>query len=422
MTINYSTREEITEIDKRAADLLEAYDRIVRFGVNNMVVPPQSKESVNAAYRLEDRIREISEIKYLSRYEEILLREIGRNVSRVRMDLELMPKRSNLDAAELIGIYSVPIGDLENLGTWLKYNQDSIRSSIATEFEESDKFGADHTIPQNRIFMEEEGGKIIKKFHDTTNDISMKTSGIEIDEIKAFPAWDRGGQYNYKDKTIKIGLPFIFISDNGSIKTHYATLLHLFGHEAYGHGRNFIHSEKSDIPQVLKKDVLWKESTIESIAQYFTGVYMDDIKNRPDTQEKLGIEDFDKVYEEFKKHEMFDMFNKNRNAYLAYLISKKLPKENIIEAVNQVAQNNLFAPLKIEEFTNRNGELCLSLVKDLLIHVGQSAEKSVNRIKKELGKNWFEKNRTEVDRFLLTGLWTPEGYKEMTELFIEQNK
>lgn len=421
--VDYKVREEIGVIDKQTARLLKDYDSILNIARTWYVIPSQAMIVADEASSIKEKVKRISEKKYLSGFEEIALNEIGRNASFIEYDLRKMPERTNITPKELIKIYSIPEEDLRYVETWLKTNKKSIQDSVDIKFKEGlIRFKSDPRIPQYRSTMEKEGGKIIENIFEATKYISEKTSGIDLNGIIATPTWEERAFYDSEGKAIRIGLPYMFFSEKGALKPNYPDVLETFGHEGFGHGRNFILTEKSNIPETLKKVMPWKRSTIESVAQYYSDVFIDFIKNNSDAQEKLGIENFENVYEEFEKSKLFGKFLKNRGSYAIHLISKKLPEKEIRKKLNDVSLNNFYATVALEKFTDKNGKLDLNSVVNHLIYSDRGVEKGVNAINNRFGKKWFQQNESEIDKTLLTGFWTPQGYKEMTELFIEENK
>lgn len=103
-------------------------------------------------------------------------------------------------------------------------------------------------------------------------------------------------------------------------------------------------------------------------------------------------------------------------------MKEKLPKKEIRKKLDDVSLNNFYATVALEKFTDKNGKLDLNTVANHLIYTDRSVDEGINAIKKRLGKRRFQQNESEIDKTLLTGFWTPQGYKEMTELFIEENK
>lgn len=418
--IDYTVRPEIAEIDKQASDLLNKYNNILGIASTYLVVPRQVIGTADDANRVKEKIRDIQKTKYLSGFEELALREIGRNLSNTEYDLRDLPKRSVMTAKNLIEAFSIPKEDLEYLEVWLKSNRNKIQDSVDMKCEKVKRLDVDFSVPEHQNFADIEGKKLVDNFFDATKEVSYRTSGIDLNGVKASPTRDEIAYYNDKEKAIRIGLPYIFFLEEGKIKPKVTNLLKLFGHEGFGHARNFKLTEKANIPETIKKDIFWKTSTIESVAQYYSDVFIDYVKNNPDIQEKMGIENFKETYEEFEKNKIFDKFFRDRESYAIYLISKKLPKKEIIKRLNEVSLNNLYSTVVLEKFASKS-ELRKS-IKYNLVYADRSVERSVNAIKKRFGEKWLQQNESEVDKTLLTGFWTPEGYKEMTKLFIEENK
>ncbi len=419
--IDYTIRPEIAEIDRQAAGLLNKYNNILGIASTYLVVPRQVIGTADDANRVKRKIREIQKTKYLSGFEELALREIGRNLSKVEFDLREMPKRSDMTAKDLIEAYSVPKEDLEYLKVWLKSNRNEIQDSVDMKCEGGLKrLDVDFAVPEYQSFADTEGKQLVDRFFGAIKEASIRTSGIDLNGIKVSPTRDNTAYYNDKEKAIRIGMPYIFSLEEGKIKPIFTKLLGAFGHEGFGHARNFSLTEKANIPETIKKDIFWKTSTIESVAQYYSDVFIEYAKSNPDIQERMGIENFKETYEEFEKNKIFNKFFKDRESYAIYLISKSLPKKEIIKRLNEVSLNNLYSTVVLEKFASKS-ELRKS-IKYNLVYADRSVERSINAIRKRFGEKWLQQNESEIDKTLLTGFWTPEGYKEMTELFIQESK
>ncbi|MDP3027626.1 MAG: hypothetical protein Q8N63_08020 [Nanoarchaeota archaeon] len=277
-------------------------------------------------------------------------------------------------------------------------------------------------IPSVRRQTEEVAGANIQNYHRTLGRFLERLTNVGgyLRNIDAHPTNENRSYFSPLENKLALSiLAFCFSTEDGISKVREKDLIRLYGHEGMGHSLNEVITISSSLPKFLKIDSELTISSEESLAQFYERRLLEDLKQNPDIQKKLGIKHkFEEIYQEVKDAEQIEKYLSKLYHYTIAVLADKnfgpLSDNNAIkkriEFLDELSLNKGYARdfvLKNKYNIDEEGNLASGLVAEL-----RYCTDPVSKARKEFssrGINYRGDGRGIIDTTLLTGFWTPKG-------------
>ncbi len=425
------------DLYKESEQIIKGIQNVYKFRSRTRLMPDAS-ELLESAEKFLEKLGS-RDTNNLTNSEKIVFNEVKRQTS---TEVEILKRDFfgiRFDYEGVFRVFSIPKEDVDDLKPWLDANISRVKELVDSSFKSCNdlSFKSDLSvdIPELAERAKRFASQKIRKYAFTIAELldGVSKTGDLLRKLQVHPTTEDRSYINYTFKRVVISIKDITEeTEDGELILKEERLITLLGHECMGHGLNFILSQDKKLPFVLRDDLSSSLPTMESIAQYYAGLIFEDLKNNPEVQEKLGIQDtFEQIYKKHKEEELLTEF-KNKRYYhsLTILADKTLNMQQKIEKINQLS---LIDGKSIDPFfglqvvmNHKNsyddqGNLILGVLKEL-IYCARPVEKSLEMISTQLGKDYYTQNRQEVDTLFLTGLYTSEGFVEKVREFIRQKQ
>ncbi|MBU0760106.1 MAG: hypothetical protein KJ600_00320 [Nanoarchaeota archaeon] len=207
-------------------------------------------------------------------------------------------------------------------------------------------------------------------------------------------------------------------------------LIRIYGHEGMGHALNNVVTGNNDLPYFLSESSPLTTATEESVAQFFQERLFEDLRNAPEVQRELDIEHkFERIYQEAEDIKKLKEFWLRQKHYgIVVLGNKRLgdPTDpsvitKKIELLNEVMLQGETARYFIEQHRHNfdsEGNLDRGVVGEL-VYCAQPVARAMKIFSGRGIKYDSGEERTLIDRTLLRGFWTPEGFVDNARVVAE---
>jgi hypothetical protein len=349
----------------------------------------------------------------------------------------LVPKSCSFE--DIIKMHYIPQEDLDYVEYWLKLNKEKFTKSTSRLFNKKaheDNYSPLSLFMDVPILMKESekfAEKTVLKYHKSIGGLLQKIAktGKFLSKIKAVPTMNNTSYVVPKINLLALSAPcFLYFSGKGEIKLNELELIECYGHEGMGHALNNVITQSSKLPEFLKDpSVEMVTSTMESVAQFYEEKLLEDIKNNPEIQKKLGIKNkFKKIYDEFKDKSFIEKYQKMIDFYSIIVLADKnlgdpLNNKTIKKKVEMIVQYSN-TPQSVRDLVESSvalfdseGNLEREVVRDL-IYCARPVDRALKEFEKK-GIHYDKSGRSTIDRVLLVGFWSPEGFVDNARLIAE---
>ena len=415
------------ELLERAETLWKQDERIGRLGsrFNYTYAPGATGKVFEDIQRLES---ELPERANPTKEEELHEAELKRGLQSRMLQLEHFLEGKPYTVESIIKLYGLDQSDLNAIQPWLKANRPAAVQALEGLFRltevESYEYGLSTDIPRVQRQAEGFAATQISNYHRKLSSlfIGLTHAGEFLYRITPEPSTADRSYFASKSKVLAVSMARIcYQEEDGTIQLRERELIRLYGHEGMGHGLHSIITEASDLPFFLKEPSHAAEAVEESIAQHFEKVIFDDLKNSPDVQKDLRVQErFSEIFEEEKNTRLVNAYNRMLYYYSILVLADKSigdPEDpetltRKMELISEHTINRGYARNIVErnrrEFDSQ-GNLSASLTSEL-----RYSSRAVQR-----GLEVFEKHdiiydhhdqRSQIDMNFLTGYYTPIGF------------
>ena len=423
----------LTEVE----NLFERLEKINKFGAKYSFAPfRETTKLFQDMYKIADRIPEIHNPK---NKEELWKSQIKRRVRGEASYLEQKLGGGEYDFDRVLKILGISRTDIDSLKPWLEENIGDTQKAIERIFNsraiEGYEIPLRVDIPSVRRQSEEVVGAHIQKYHQVLGKFSQGLTDVGefLRNINAEPTTEQRSYFNTLTKTLAISIPTVcFSTEDRVLKIRERELIRIYGHEGMGHALNDVLSNSNNLPRFLKESSSLTISTEESLAQFYEKTLLENLRESPETQRKLGLEHkFDEVYQEAKNNEQLCEYQRKLFHYgISVMGDKSLGKHDNpktvrkkIEILSKVAINKSY----VSDLVHKNrynvdpkGNLNSELVAELRYCI-QPIEYALEEFKKrglDYNKDW----RSIIDKTFLQGFWTPTGFVDNSRLKAKEMK
>ncbi len=216
-----------------------------------------------------------------------------------------------------------------------------------------------------------------------------------------------------------------YISEDGTIHLKDLTIIWVYGHEGMGHALNTVITEQADIPYFLKYETASIRPIRESVAQFYERNILEDLRESPETQRALGIEArFEEMYRKAQDAQLLEEYGRKLNHYAILILAHKgLGKPDDpeairrrIEVLQEVALNPGYPSWAFSKYGHYDaaGNLDHTLLHEL-IYCTRSADRALQEFGRQ-GIPYEGEGRSLIDRTILTGYWTAQGFEDNARL------
>lgn len=419
---------------REAGILLEELRCLQKFRAKYHVLPPD--ESQRLCDGMSELARSIPNIGGLKNENELFLLEAKR-----RMEGEAAYLKHRLEGKAyafeaVLKILGILKGEVSALKPWLKRNRGKTLEAVERLYKsreiESYELAPRMDIPSVRRQTEEVAAAHIQNYHKILGSFLERLTnvGAYLREVDACPTIQERSSFSPLENRLALSiLAFCFSTEEGISKIREKDLIRLYGHEGMGHSLNKVITLSSSLPEFLKIDSDLTISSEESIAQFYEERLLEDLKQNPEIQEKLGIKHkFQEIYQEVKDAEQVEKYLFKLYHYAIVVLADKsfgpLDDNNAIrrriEFLDELSLNRGYTRefvLKNKDNVDEEGNLGSGLVAEL-----RYCTDPVSRAKKEFnlrGIQYRGKERGIMDETFLTGFWTPSGLVQRARFVAE---
>ena len=422
-------------VDK-AEVLLERKNKINKFEEKYEIMPTtEVREVAFEMYRLAEYLPEITIPK---NQDELIQSELGRRMKGEASYLEYQLKGQLYDFNTVIDIFGIPREDIDALRPWLETNKERTKEAIERLFRSRDIEGYELSlsvdVPSIRRQAEEFAGAHVQRYHQVLGKFlqGLTDVGGFMRDINAVPSTSERSYFNSLTNTLAIGIPAIcYSTEDGTLHIRDRELIRLYGHEGMGHALNFMVTRSNDLPHLLTETSALTVASGESVAQHFEKVLLEDLRESPETQKKLGIEHrFDEIYQEAKATEQLEKFKRKLFQYSVFVMGDETlgdPKDSeTLAHKTRIIDSVSIDPNYARGFVQNNrynfdseGNLSPRLVGELR-YCARPVQRAIEEFSR-MGLEYNADTRNMIDATLLKGLWTPTGFVDNARMVAEMN-
>jgi len=426
------------KILKDSEKVLRKLKRIDQFSSKYKVNP--FLEVQKTASELENLIDQLPDVELPENQEQLMQAELKRVLIGEFSNINRWLQGGNLDFDSVLALYGVPKADVDNLRPWLIKNKQPTLDCIERIFHSCELEGYQIEPPLDQPKIEQQTKSFattyIEKYHKKLGKLFQNITNVGefLRDFDAVPTLQKRSYFHILTSTIAIALSeILFMSEDGLLHPKEKELIRVYGHEGMGHGLNNIVTRSHNLPYFLTRDSSsFTSSTAESLAQFYEKQIFEDLKNSPETQETLDIRHkFEKIYQEALDSRQIEDYHKVLMRYSISVLADKglgdprdpetIKKKK--ELVNAVAVTPTFAEAVVERYKNHfhsQGNLDSEIVAELR-YCAQPVQRALDEFKKQ-GILYQGKDRSLIDKTLLTGFWTPQGYVDNARLVAQEHK
>lgn len=411
--------------------LLKKLDRMEKFGSKYNVFPYQ--EAAKAVDEMKELADSVPDIESPVNQDQLVQSELKRRLNGEALTLEQRITPRYYDFDTVVSMYGIPKSDISELKNWLVTNRPKTQEAIERLYQTKDiqnyELGLPADIPGVRRQAEEFATVHIQKYHKRLGKLlqDLTQVGEFLRDISAVPTTEIRPYFHPITNTLAISIPEIcFTTEDGSLQIREKDLITSYGHEGMGHALNQVITKTNGLPYFLTKDTKLTSATMESVAQFYQNVILEDLKKSPETQRDLGIQhNFREIYQESKDNSQLKEYKLKLSQYaITVLADKNLgqPQESTtlkkkVDLLNEVTLDPTY-PLHFVEKHRYNfdsqGNLNPQLVGELR-YCAQPVKRALEEFIKQ-GVQYEGEGRSQIDATLLKGFWTPIGYVNNAKL------
>ncbi|MBI2665651.1 hypothetical protein HYX12_03460 [Candidatus Woesearchaeota archaeon] len=265
------------------------------------------------------------------------------------------------------------------------------------------------------------------RYHSVLGSIGEKVSPGFKDSVSIGTTSEVRSQYHNQLHRVSLSIPAtVYFDQQGNTRLNVIAMVRAYAHESLGHALNHFISRASDVPDFLKRNSTLSEATQEAVALFMEQAVFDELRDSPGLQRELGIDGiFEDVYREFKLSSLVKNYHAMAERYAIGIVSDSSlgnPYDDAvirkkIELVDEVALNPAYAQAAVISHTrslSSSGTLSRELLKELMYCV-PAVKKALSEFERE-GIRYEGEDKEKINRTLLTGLWSPEGFVENARL------
>lgn len=420
--------------------LLKRIERISYFSRRYGVDPHQEIES--AVNELQALAAFIPDFQTPRNQDELIQSELRRRLIGESDGLyRVLISGERYDFDDVVSFFAIPKQDIEGLRQWLEVNRDETRETINRLWDDTgntprEEFPICTDIPRVQKEVEEFAETHVERYHDVLGGLFKKLTDIGefLKAIKAVPTYELRSYFSPLTKTLALSIPSIcYIGEDGGFHIQEQNLIELYGHEGMGHALNEMVTLSSGLPYFLAKKSALTSATMESVAQFYQKIILEDLKADPETQRALGIEqNFDEIYYEATGTRLLREYQSKLSYYAITVIADKSlgdpndpktidKKVGLIRpfALDSTSPISLVEGLRYKGFDSR-GNLNSQIVSEL-VYCAQPVQRALEEFAKR-GITYEGEGRSVIDMTLLKGFWTPIGFVDNARLRAEQYK
>lgn len=331
---------------------------------------------------------------------------------------------------EIFSLYGISDADLTNIREELDVTREEV-IQLVDKLYLIEKSNSKIPVPTNNpslvrkaeALLEEEG----KKYHDVLGDLGEKLSSGFKNSVSIETTSEVRSQYHHGLHRVAFSIPTTTYFDRlGNVRLNLQEIVRIYAHEGLGHALNHYMSQKAEIPEFLKINSTLSEATQEAIALFMEQVVFDELRQSPELQRRLNIEDvFEDVYGKFKLSSRVRNYHAKTERYAIGVVAdnshgepydEKVVRKKI-QLVREVALNPAYAEAAVINHTrslSSSRRLPTELLKELMYCV-PAVERALKEFK-AVGTSYEGKDKEKINRIMLTGLWSPEGFVENARL------
>ncbi len=419
------------ELLTRSEELLKEIDRIDKFGTMHGIYPYETMGKL--AKSLNGLSESMEVVENPKTQEQVIASELKRRLRGNSFQLNQMLSSEYPDFNVITSLFGIPTEDINSLKGWLSANKEATIKAIERLYESGDvkqyelRLQAD--IPQ---VAEQAAGYLdlsLKNHHHVIGAMLQKLTNVGgfLRDIKPAVTTDDRSYFNGITKTLAISLPGVcFTTEKGLPQIRKRELVEVYGHEGMGHGLNRLLTDSATLPFFLTSESLQTSSTAESVAQFYERRIFEDLRKNPDVLKELDLlHKFDDMYGEHKAVELIEVYKRALGHYAIFVLGDKSfgdPKDpEVVKRKIETLEEVTFAPgfpvAFVEGKNNRfdsQGNLDYKLTRELR-YCAQPVQRALQEFEKQ-GILYEGSQRSLIDRTLLTGFWTPQGYVENAKL------
>lgn len=415
-----------------AEGFLKRLEQVNKFSAKYQLTP--SGESAKLAESMRTLADGLPQIDAPQNEDQLLQSELKRRLNGESAYLIQQLSGGLYDFDAVIKMLGIPKQDISSLRSWLEQNKERTHEAIERLFHARDIEGYElpisRDIPSVRRQVEEFAGVHIQRYHKTLGKFlqGLTKVGEYLRDVNAVPTTNGRSYFNPRNNNLALDIGDIcFSKEDGTLHVREKELIRLYGHEGMGHALNFAVTRQRSLPYFLTQDSALTVATAESVAQFYEGVLMKDLRNSPETQRQLGIEHkFANIYQETIDTEQLEAYKRKMFQYgIIVLADKSLGNPNDPEvlkkkteilheiAIDKSSVAGWVQKCRYESFDSE-GNLSPSLVAELR-YCAQPVDRALEEFRKR-GINYDERGRNTIDATFLSGLWTPMGFVDNARL------
>lgn len=423
--------ESLEEKLKESEGLLKKLETMKKFFSKYSLIP--SREAQKLVESIEVLAGDIPKITNPNNEEQLIQSELKRRLHGEAAYLDQVVSGRLYDFDTVINILGIGKEDIDYLRPWLENNKERTQEALEGLFHSRDTEGYELPlaidIPRVRRQAEEFADVHIQKYHRVLGKFlqGLTNAGEFLRDVNAVSTTQDRSYFDPLTNNLAIGINAICYSkEDGTISIKDKELIKLYGHEGMGHGLNFIITKSSELPYFLKQNSVLVESTLESIAQFYGKVLLEDLNKSREIQRALGIEHrFTEIYQDAKDTEQLDKYMKRIFQYGIKILGDKSfgdyndPK--VLKRKAEILEEVAIDKTNIKGWIQKNrydfdseGNLNPQLVGELR-YCARPVQRALEEFSKR-GISYDEDNRSLIDLILLKGLWTPIGFVDNARL------
>ena len=426
--------EDTKKVLKESEGLLKKLDRMQKFEEKYYLTPSRElPKLIESMQILADNIPNVASPR---NQDELIQSELNRRLHGEATYLDQRLSGRLYDFNTVVNSLGIPNEDILSLRPWLETNKEKTQDAIERLFYARDIEGYELPlaidIPSIRRQCEEFAGAHIQKYHKTLGKFlqGLTNVGAFLRDINIVPTTKDRSYFNSLTNNLAISIPIIcFSKEDGTLHIRNKELIRTYGHEGMGHALNFLITKSNELPYFLTQDSKLTVSTLESVAQFYENILLEDLRESRKTQIELGIENkFTEIYQEAKDTEQLEEYRKRIFDYGITVLGDKSLGEFSDSAVLRKKADILYEVAidkgGVQWWIQQNrynfdseGNLNPELVRELR-YCARPVQRALDEFSKR-GINYDEKGRSLIDSTFLKGFWTPIGFVDNARLRAE---
>lgn len=333
------------------------------------------------------------------------------------------------DAVSLFGIEE---RDIKGLRSWLSERREGVLETIDRVYQETevdeDRYSTPLDLPGLKVQAEQFSGTYINNYHQKLGKVFGEFSAVGnfLRDIISVPTSEGRSYFDTNTNTLALGISAItYMSADRTLHINERALIRLFGHEGMGHGLNKVVTDASDLPFFLKTLSWSTRPTVESVGQFYETVIFNDLARSPRTQKELGVQDrFPEIYKDEQDTSQIEYYNRKLMFYAISVLADRnlgepMDPGTMRKKVGLLADVALYPGYAVgmvegqRQNYDSEGNLSFNLVQEI-VYAAQPVQR-VLEMAKEKGLD-YDSKRSELDKLILTGFWTPIGLVENAQV------